>query len=128
MWRLERVIRDRLSGTDGRFRGRARIWKSLDGLVYEEEGQLAFGTATPMAATRRYIWQIPVPGRVEVFFDDGRFFHAFVTAGRESSARHFCTPDDYHVTYRFSTPSRWSSEWDVNGPKKSYHLTSAYSR
>ncbi len=128
VWRIERVISDRASGSYGHFNGRARLWRSLDGLAYHEEGMLDLGAATALKAERKYFWQIQVPSRIEVYFEDGRFFHAFHPNEKQWQAEHICSPDHYQVAYEFKANTHWQSVWDVSGPKKSYRMVSNYSR
>jgi hypothetical protein len=128
MWKIDRQIDDTASAATGTFIGLARLWRSLDGLAYAEEGELRLGDAGPLVAERRYFWQIRVPERVDVCFEDDRFFHSFNPGQNSWKAEHICTPDHYQVTYEFISPSRWKTEWQVAGPRKMYQMTSLYSR
>jgi len=128
VWRIERSIRDRASGSDGDFKGQARLWRSMDGLAYHEEGLLNLGASIGLKAERKYFWQLQVPGRIDVYFDDGRFFHFFNPNENQWQAEHICSPDHYRVAYEFRDNKNWRSIWDVSGPIKSYRMVSNYSR
>lgn len=114
-WRLSREIVHG-DGTRARFGGVAE-W-SADG-AYVERGTLDMGTAR-FAAERRYRWTEDL----EVYFDDGRFFHTVPRTGGQTS--HWCDPDQYDVTYDFSAWPEWAARWQVRGPRKDYVMTSTY--
>jgi hypothetical protein len=128
VWHVSREIDDSHSAAKGQFTGHARLWQSLDGLAYHEEGVLILGESAPLKAERRYFWQLQTPLRIDVFFEDGRYFHSFNPNEKQWQAEHICTPDNYVVTYDFVDSSHWRSIWDVRGPKKSYRMVSNYSR
>ena len=125
-WHVSRTIEDRAAGRDGRFVGTARFDPDGPGLLYTEEGHLTFPGAQPLLATRRYLWRPDGPGRIAVLFADGRPFHDF--GPDQPEARHWCDPDTYDVTYRFARWPEWESVWQVAGPRKSYVMTSHYTR
>ena len=128
VWRIERQIDDQASGSLGSFHGHARLWRSLDGLAYHETGELAFAGGSPMLAERKYVWQIQHQNVIDVFFDDGRYFHSFNPTGSHWQTEHICSPDRYEVSYDFASPTRWQSSWNVSGPRKRYRLTSVFTR
>ena len=72
-----------------------------DGLAYVEEGTLAFPGAAPMRASRRYLWRDGGAGTIDVWFEDGRFFHRFDAEDPAPAAAHDCPPDLYRVRYDF---------------------------
>jgi hypothetical protein len=123
-WRITRVITDRAGGPEGRFAGMARFTRAPFGLLYVEEGELRLGE-TAFRATREYRWVFG-EGAVEVFFADGRFFHAFGLDATE--AEHLCGEDMYRVTYDFWRWPEWEAVWDVTGPRKDYAMRSLYVR
>ncbi|MCE8419963.1 DUF6314 family protein [Rhodovulum sulfidophilum] len=128
-WRLERRIDDRLTGQVLRLTGRAVFTPDGDdpgaGLVYDETGRLEIPGQAPAVATRRYLWRARQAEGLEVFFEDGRFFH-LIAPGARPEARHDCTPDLYRVRYDFSAWPCWSSFWEVRGPRKNYAMESGY--
>ncbi len=128
VWRIERRLEDIANSLNGRFSGRARLWPSLDGLSYHEEGDMLLGDAPALRAERKYFWQIQVRDRVDVYFEDGMFFHAFSTNRKTWQAEHICTPDHYVVDYEFLTNSRWQTIWHVSGPRKNYRMLSVFTR
>lgn len=124
-WLVDRMIRDRLGKTEGRFEGRAVFQRAEAGLAYREEGTLRLKPGPEMKAVRDYFWR-ERGERIGVDFGDGRPFHDFDPAAPE--ARHNCPPDDYHVRYDFSAWPDWRAVWVVSGPRKDYTMISRYSR
>jgi hypothetical protein len=123
-WQVAREIADRTGGPEGRFDGVARFTRAPWGLAYAEAGELRLGTAA-MRATREYRWVFRADG-VEVFFADGRAFHAFRFDAAE--AEHLCGADLYRVRYDFGRWPVWEAAWDVRGPRKDYAMRSVYAR
>lgn len=126
-WRVERQILERHSGRTGQFDGMAEFTARDGGLGYSETGMLRLPDVPPMHATRRYDWRAS-DGLIEVWFEDGRFFHAFDPAASWPSAHHDCPPDVYDVTYDLRDPDRWTSRWEVRGPRKDQTLETIYCR
>lgn len=126
-WRIDRRIANAI-GADAQFSGVAEFTGDAARLVLEERGEMRLegqGADTPaMQATRRYHWQQGRQG-IEVFFDDGRFFH-LIGPDAEVRARHDCAPDLYQVAYDFRTWPQWSSVWSVTGPRKDYRMETRY--
>lgn len=92
----------------------------------DEEGELAGVAGQPgLKATRRYLWIQDGP-RVEVLFDDMRPFHTIPTGVVRPETTYLCPPDRYKVTYDFSDMKNWVAEWRVEGPRKSYSMTSVF--
>ena len=120
-WALSREIRP-ASGAAGRFEGEAEWQPSEGGLAYVERGLLMLEGHAPMQAERRYFWE----EGLNVYFDDGRFFHQVPPEGGE--AAHWCDPDQYDVTYDFMQWPRFETKWQVRGPRKDYEMISFYSR
>jgi hypothetical protein len=118
-WRIARRIEDTRAGLAGRLEGLAEFRPGAGGLTCDERGELRYGTAPPMPATRRTLWRAGAPGRIAVFFDDGRPFHDFAL-GPAAEAAHDCPPDRYLVAYDFSRWPAWQVRWRVAGPRKDY--------
>lgn len=124
-WRLARVIEDARAGVTGRLKGEA-VWRpDAAGLVQEESGVLHYGDATPMQATRRYLWRAEGT-EIAVLFEDGRPFHTLPPQGAE--AIHHCDPDLYRVTYSFDWPRAFTQLWQVTGPRKNARIISEFTR
>ncbi|MEP2426114.1 MAG: DUF6314 family protein, partial [Tateyamaria sp.] len=121
VWALHRTIRHG-DGTRATFTGEAIWTPDPQGMIYREHGHLQMPASPPMQAERRYIWR----AGVDVFFEDGRFFHHVPDGG--GTAEHWCDPDTYNVTYDFAAWPSFSTVWQVTGPKKSYEMTSEYKR
>lgn len=112
----------------GEFAGHAVLTPvAKDMLDYHEAGQMRFGAAPPMQATRRYRWQFG-PDLVQVRFADGRDFHSFVPAGQVAGTDHPCGADHYRVVYDFTRWPDWRATWDVTGPRKDYTSVTDYMR
>ena len=124
-WVIARDIEDRLGGVPGRFDGVARFTVEPWGLAYAEGGELRLGGGAALRATRRYRWILGGEG-VDVFYSDGRYFHAFHWEAAE--AEHLCGDDLYRVRYGFGDWPEWVAEWDVRGPRKDYRMRSTYRR
>jgi hypothetical protein len=129
-WRIEREIEDVRAGRTGRFTGEAVFEGApeagADGLLYVETGTLVLEGAAPMAASRRYHWKGGGAGAIDVFFEDGRFFHRIDAEEPTPGAVHACDPDLYRVRYDFRGWPRWLAEWRVSGPRKDYAMVSRY--
>ncbi|MBC6438100.1 MAG: hypothetical protein GDA52_08175 [Rhodobacteraceae bacterium] len=122
-WRLYREVADHHTGRVGWLEGEAVFATDAKGLVQTETGLLHYGTAPPMRAARRYLWR-QSGTRLAVFFDDGRPFHEIDPSLQ--GAEHLCTPDLYRVRYDISGWPRWSSRWEVTGPRKDAVIISRY--
>ena len=120
-WRLAKQI-DVAGQPPARFEGKA-VWSAVEeGLAYRETGKLWIADGAPLEAERGYLWR---PG-LEVFFDDGRFFHTVPPSG--GRAHHHCAPDDYIVDYAFENWPNFTARWTVTGPRKDYVMIARYSR
>jgi len=117
-WALSRQIVPAV-GPEARFEGTA-VW-TPEG-AYAEEGLLHVQGQTPMRAERRYVWD----AELNVYFEDGRFFHRVPAEGGETG--HWCAPDQYDVCYDFADWPRFEARWKVFGPRKNYEMISHYSR
>lgn len=124
-WLIDRGIEDALSGSSAGFTGRAVIAEGATGWTYEERGTLVMAGGLPMQAERRYLWKPDAEG-VDIFFDDGRFFHRLELAAQPRAA-HWCDPDQYDVRYNLTCWPAWEACWQVRGPRKDYVMTSRYS-
>ncbi|TCP61898.1 hypothetical protein EV663_10383 [Rhodovulum bhavnagarense] len=124
-WAIERRIEDARAAQIVRFTGQAVLRPAaMGGLDYVESGVLAMPGQRPITARRRYLWR-QAREAVEIFFDDGRFFHS-INPGPRPRARHVCPPDTYEVGYDFTSWPAWCVVWQVKGPRKDYRLRSAF--
>ncbi len=123
-WQVSRRIADRL-GPEARFAGEAEILPDGDRWQYAERGTLTLAGQPGFAAHRVYKFA-ERDGGADVFFEDGRFFHAFDWEAAE--AEHLCGADLYRVRYDFGDWPDWSAVWTVAGPRKDYVMTSTYRR
>lgn len=124
-WQITRSIEDRRADLTGVFEGEAVWAPDAEGLIQTEVGTLRYGTATPMQATRRYLWR-GQDADLNVFFHDGRPFHTVPEAGKE--ALHDCPPDTYRVRYTFTDPESFATRWHVTGPRKDAVLSTVFTK
>ena len=123
-WRITREIKDHSGGTTT-FYGEANLSGCDDQMRYSESGQVTLSNNRTIQAERTYLWRKGSDGQIDVYFDDGRFFHRF-SAGKPY-AEHLCGDDHYKVIYDFTQWPVWYSTWRVNGPRKDYTMVSCYS-
>ena len=129
LWHIRRDIFDFDSQWSGRFTGQGIFQPTeTNRRAYAEEGSLQFAGLHSVKATRRYGYDIVSKSRVEVRFEDGRFFHHFDPAGQEAWAEHLCDADLYEVRYLFDAEDHWRAEWRVEGPRKNYRMVTRYDR
>ena len=144
-WRIERVLADHRSGTQGRFAGSATLSEpapaepalsepddpgaapSGPALCYLETGELRFGTHTgPVTRTLRYQggpmarWTCGSPTATTSTSLDLR-------SGR-CVAVHQCRADRYEITYLVLSENAMEERWQVQGPGKDYQATATLIR
>ena len=120
-WAITREIAPQ-TGAPAQFQGQAVWARDGDGMAYRETGTLSMPGAAPMLAERRYRWCADL----SVYFEDGRFFHTVPPAGGQT--RHWCDPDSYVADYDFGPWPAFVVTWTVQGPRKSYVMTSRFTR
>lgn len=126
-WTLVREIEDRRAGQNLRAEGAAVLYPADGQYIYDEEVTLYVPGQVPMLGTRRYLWRQEA-ARIAVHFEDGRFFHGLTLGRPGTQDHHDCAPDSYDVKYNFSGWPDWRVIWTVQGPRKSYVLTTEYCR
>ncbi|WP_426006194.1 DUF6314 family protein [Paenarthrobacter sp. NyZ202] len=128
-WSVERTLLDRATGTRGTFTGVVRYTRNPDGgLDYREDGTMHW-PAHSGPAFREYLLKPGADGQtMDVFFPDGRPFHAMSFAAHANQDKHWCDPDDYYVNYTWQGPDAFSFTWDVRGPAKDLLLESQLRR
>ncbi|OZM71792.1 hypothetical protein CFN78_18360 [Amycolatopsis antarctica] len=127
-WRIDRVIVDAAGAPAGGFTGHAAITPEGDGVLrYRERGTLRLGTHTG-EASRTLRYEVTGPGRADVRFEHGGFFHAVDLREGRWRTEHPCAADLYRVAYRVLGPGQWSQEWTVSGPAKDHTIRSAFHR
>lgn len=119
-WHITRQI-THAGAPEANFDGQGVWTPSPDGALYEERGTLTMPGAQPMQAERRYLWR-----GLDVYFDDGRFFHTVPPMGGDTD--HWCDPDSYRVHYAFDQWPTFTASWQVTGPRKDYTMRSTYTR
>ena len=134
-WRIERVLADHRSGTQGRFTGSATLSEpdepgaapSWPALCYLETGELRFGTHSgPAARTLRY--QGRPDGTVDVRFTGGHLFYRLDLRSGRCEAVHQCRADRYEITYLALSEDVMEERWQVHGPGKDYQATATLIR
>jgi hypothetical protein len=144
-WRIERVLADHRSGTQGRFTGSATlgdpppaapplsepadpgVTPSRPALCYLETGELRFGTHTG-PATRTLRYQGRPDGAVDVRFADGHLFYRLDLRSGRCTAVHQCRADRYEITYLVLSENAMEERWQVRGPEKDYEATATLIR
>jgi hypothetical protein len=149
-WRIERVLADHRSGTQGRFTGSATLSEpapaepapaepalsqpddpgaapSGPALCYLETGELRFGTHTG-PATRTLRYQGRPDGTVDVRFADGHLFYQLDLRSGRCVAVHQCRADRYEITYLVLSENAMEERWQVQGPGKDYQATATLIR
>jgi hypothetical protein len=149
-WRIERVLADHRSGTQGRFTGSATLSEPAPGeaapagpalseaddpgpapsrpaLRYLETGELCFGTHTG-PATRTLSYQGRPDGTVDVRFADGHLFYRLDLRSGRCVAVHQCRADRYEITYLVVSENAMEERWQVQGPGKGYQATATLTR
>ncbi|MEM7719536.1 MAG: DUF6314 family protein, partial [Pseudomonadota bacterium] len=122
-WTLQRRI-DHSDGRVDHLSGTCRFERAGPRLIQDELGWLETSTGR-FQATRRYVWT-EAGGRLDVFFDDMRPFHAIPLGEVRPETVHLCPPDRYHVAYDFSSWPEWRTVWSVEGPRKTYRMSSHF--
>lgn len=126
-WSLDRSIDDAAAGRNGVLTGEASFRPNRDGeLLYEERGELQMEGIAPLMAERRYLWRRDEGHRLSIHFEDGRLFHRLNLDQTMPYDTHFCTPDVYDMTYDLRHWPVWECSARVEGPRKTYRLTSRY--
>ena len=144
-WRIERVLADHRSGTQGRFTGSATLSDPAPGdpapdgaddpgptpsrpaLRYLETGELRFGTHTG-PATRTLCYQGRPDGTVDVRFTGGHLFYRLDLRSGRCVAVHQCRADRYEITYLVLSENAMEERWQVRGPGKDYEATATLTR
>ena len=149
-WRIERVLADHRSGTQGRFTGSATLSEPVPAepapaepalsqpddpgaapsgpaLCYLETGELRFGTHTG-PATRTLRYQGRPDGTVNVRFADGHLFYQLDLRSGRCVAVHQCRADRYEITYLVLSENAMEERWQVQGPGKDYQATATLIR
>jgi hypothetical protein len=109
-----------------RFAGRATFRADGDCLLFTEQGTLAFAGYRGDAGQRH---RFAVTGAAaDVWFEDGRFFHALDLRQGRAVVRHACAPDLYEGRYRVYGCDAWGVTWRVAGPRKRQVIASRFWR
>lgn len=126
-WSLRREITDGAGERVGEFTGTAWFTAGSGVLDYREEGELRMGAHRgPAHRALRYV--LTEPGRAEVYFDYGDFFHLLDLRSGECEATHPCRDDLYRGQYRILGADQWVQCWQVSGPTKNHALRTVFDR
>jgi hypothetical protein len=143
-WRVERSVRDLVSGDEGRFEGvtvfgAPRVEAPSEGelpergllqggLLHEESGTFTWqGVARPAERTLRFL-PGAAPGTADVRFADGRPFHQLDLSSGRYIADHPCAADLYRGEFTVLDADHWRTVWRVGGPAKDLVLITDYAR
>lgn len=126
-WRLDREILTAAGEPVGEVTGTATFTEEGGVLVYREVGEMRLGAYTgPVTRTLHY--RLAEPGRADVHFDHGGFFHELDLRAGCWETDHPCRADLYHGSYRVLDARRWRQEWAVRGPAKDHLIVTRFSR
>ena len=123
-WRLSREVRHG-DGRIDRLRGSCTFTRSGPRLIQDERGTLETAEGR-FEAARRYVWT-ESNGWLHIHFADMRPFLAIPMNVARPETTYLCPPDRYAVTFDFGLWPDWQSVWTVEGPRKSYVMTSRFS-
>lgn len=126
-WRFDREIRTADGDPAGEVTGVATFTEEDGVLVYREAGELRLATYTG-PVTRELHYRPTGPGRADVHFDHGGFFHGLDLRAGHWETDHPCRDDLYHGSYRVVGERRWRQEWAVRGPAKDHLIVTRFSR
>lgn len=124
-WRLSRVIEDRSRRTRSRIDGRLTLTVVSPGLISWQE-QARWHQPDGEIDVRRALWLVRIDDTASwwVRFEDERDFHPWLPG---EPVTHPCGADTYRG-FVSGTPERWTVEWDVTGPAKSYSMSTELTR
>lgn len=125
-WATRRNLLDRASGTAGTFTGTTTFTPDGDGLLWNEQGTVAWPHFQG-PASRSYTVEGEGPA-IAVYFPDGRLLCRLDLRSGEARDDHACFPDAYLVEFRITSPSTVEYSWDVTGPAKDHLLTTTLER
>lgn len=128
-WRVERSVRDLVSGAVGEFSGTTVFGPHEGGgLLHHESGTFVWqGVPRPAERTLRFL-PGTARGTADVRFADGRPFHDLdLTSGRHI-VDHPCSADLYRGEFSVLDEDHWRTVWRVCGPAKDLVLTTDYAR
>ncbi|MFF4507238.1 DUF6314 family protein [Streptomyces sp. NPDC001401] len=128
-WRVERTVRDLVSGDQGHFEGTTAFSPLPEGgLLHQESGTFTWlGVARPAERTLRFL-PGSSPGTADVRFADGRPFHTLDLTTGHHVADHPCAADLYRGEFTVRDADHWRTVWRVGGPAKDLVLTTDYAR
>lgn len=84
--------------------------------------------ATPARSRARCTTAPPPPGRADVHFDHGGFFHELDLRAGHWATDHPCRDDLYRGSYEVLDARRWRQEWAVRGPAKDHLIVTRFTR
>jgi Family of unknown function (DUF6314) len=132
-WNIRRVIEDKMNGSAPLFEGTASFVAGPAGYAYNETGVLRMDADKTFDATRSYIY-MPEADGFSVWFPEEppRLFHAIRLYAdgdmQFGAASHRCGNDVYDSDYAFYGDGSFTVRHAVTGPRKSYIMTSTYTR
>ncbi len=122
-WHLAREVRHN-GGSVDRLRGICAFTRSGPRLIQDETGRLETSDGI-FEASRRYVWT-ESKGWLHIHFADMRPFLTLPLGVARPEATYLCPPDRYAVVFDFGLWPDWESVWTVEGPRKSYVMTSRF--
>nr|MCH9754136.1 hypothetical protein [Alphaproteobacteria bacterium] len=66
--------------------------------------------------------------KISKYFSDDKLFYHLEISKNAVSGYHLCLQDEYKSAYHFVDNNKFTIIYDVQGPKKSYSISTEYSR
>jgi hypothetical protein len=122
-WSIERAINGRADA----FTGTARFTREdATRTRWEETGHLVLDAYSGPAS--RTLWIVHDGDAYNVYFADGRPFHALDLGADRCDAEHLCGADLYRGSYVIESDDVLRVVWHVDGPRKRDVIESVYRR
>lgn len=127
LWSLQRAGHDRRTGDISIFTGTASFVPDSNALLYTERVTWTAAGQT-LHGHRSYRFTFTGPWSAQVWFLDGRFFHALNMRQNAATVVHTCPPDHYTGWYRLDGTGTYTTHWTIQGPRKNIDLHTRYQR
>lgn len=133
-WTVDRLYRDHVSGTEGRFTGTAVVQPLLETepgerrASYYESGNLEFGTHRGPAVRRLTLTTTSSSQIVQLWFTDGSPFVELDLRTGAWISEHPCRSDLYELRSEVETENSWREQWRVRGSSKDYEARAQMTR
>jgi hypothetical protein len=127
-WKLHRTILN-----EGKVLGHAVFTKIPDtktSLMYREDGLFkSEDLKTELTVYREYIYRLE-QGKISAYFHEKnpRLFHTLVFDGAIAKGDHLCGCDYYEAIYHFKSPTTFTLDYVIKGPKKDLKIHTIFEK